>query len=377
MSDASFRIDYLPLLIAIIAGLLFFLSWQKKKNFPTPHLGFSNLTDFQVDKRAWRSSWANLAEKLLLGALFFFLLAFLDPRFLLMKDKPSEAPQGTHLPTEGIAIYFVLDRSGSMVEEVPVLRKKERKIDLLKQVTTQFIQGDPKQGLLGRPNDMIGLIAFARGAQVLAPLTLDHQAILNQLTKFNVVGNREQDGTAIGHALFKAANLISATKYYAQEISGKGEPAFTIKSYVIILVTDGLQDPNPLDKGKRLRNIDIPEAAAFIKEQGIRLYAVVIEPKLSTEEFAPYRRLMDRVTKLTGGKFYMMDGTSSLKKIYHEIDQLEKSVLPQQPEVQEIEKDKRPDLYERLSLSPYFLGIALLCLFAAFLLETVFLRKAP
>jgi Ca-activated chloride channel family protein len=380
MSDVSFKIDLIPLFTALLLGAIFFLGLKWKKNFRSPYLGVSSLREFQTTEKGKRTFWRSMPEKLLWSAFFLFLLAFIDPRFYVRETLP-EAPKRKQDPTEGIAIYFILDHSGSMEEAVPAPdggRRKERKIDLLKQVTAQFIRGDPKLGLPGRGNDMIGLITFARGAQVLSPLTLDHQAVLKQLAKLDKIGDMEQDGTAIGYALFKAANLIAATRHYAQELSDKGEPAYTIKNYVMILVTDGLQDPNPLDKGKRLRNIDIPEAANYIKEQGIRLYAIAIEPKLSTEAYAPYRRLMNRVTELTGGKFYLMSSSSNLRQIYAEIDQLEKSTLPSSlQDLADMEKDDRPDLYRRRSLAPYLIAASLLCLLLAIILDTTVLRKAP
>lgn len=378
MSNITFAIDYIPLLILLGFCALLFFGWRRKKEFFEPHLKFSDIGDLLPKNKEWKVALIKVPEKLFFASIFLSLLAFIDPRLLSLRNEPlSLNPQN---PVEGIAIYFVLDQSGSMVQKIPAAdgsRRTERKIDLLKQMTTQFIKGDAKLGLSGRSNDMIGLISFARGAQVLSPLTLDHRAILDQLSQLKEVGSMDQDGTAIGYAIYKAANLIAATKAYAQEMKKTGEQAYTIKSYAIILVTDGLQDPNPLDKGKRLRNIDIPEAGQYLKEEGIRLYAIVIEPKIATNEFAPYRNLMDRVTKLTGGKFYMMDDSRKLQQIYKDIDQLEKSRLPEVQGMINVQKDQRPDLYQRSSLSPYLLSLALFCLFLALLLNTTVLRKAP
>lgn len=378
MSKTTFAIDYIPLLIFFGFCALLFFGWRRKKEFFEPHLKFSDLPNLLPKNKDWKVVLAKVPEKLFFASIFLSLLAFIDPRLLSLRNEPlSPSPQN---PVEGIAIYFVLDQSGSMVQKIPASdgsRRTERKIDLLKQVTTQFIKGDAKLGLSGRSNDMIGLIAFARGAQVLSPLTLDHRAILDQLAQFKEVGSMDQDGTAIGYAIYKAGNLIAATNAYAQEMKKSGEQAYTIKSYAVILVTDGLQDPNPLDKGKRLRNIDIPEAAEYLKKEGIRLYAIIIEPKIATGEFAPYRNLMDRVTKLTGGKFFMMDNSRKLQQIYKEIDQLEKSRLPEVEDINTLQKDQRPDLYKRFSLSPYLLALALFCLFLALLLSTTVLRKSP
>jgi Ca-activated chloride channel family protein len=367
-----------------LAVLLFFLR-RWRKTFDVPHLSFSHLSSFSVGKGRASLNW--LPPALLWSSLFSFSLAFTDPHLLLdrkwensgMPTSPRDAGQPP--PTEGIAIYLVLDRSGSMSDKVLARtptgnRRYLSKIDLVKEMTSKFIQGDPAIGLAGRPDDLIGLIFFARAANVEAPLTLDHGAVLQQLAKYNVIGQMDLDGTGIGYALFKTANLIAATRRYSQELAQQGEaPAYSIKSSVIILLTDGLQDPNPLDKGKRLRNMDIPEAAAYIKEQGIRLYVVTVDPELSTEQYAPYRHILQRATESTGGKYFMVDSITNLDQIYKAIDQLEKSAIPVQ--YKEINKDDRPDLYKRISFYPYLIALGLLCLLASVLLETVFLRKVP
>jgi len=365
-------------------GILLFFLLRWRKGFAVPHLVFSDLSNLLTGKG--KASWSFLPTALLWTALGSFALAFIDPHFLLDRKwentgsptTPRDAGQPP--PTEGIAIYLVLDRSGSMSDKVLARsptggRRQISKIDLVKNVTSKFIQGDPTLGLLGRPNDLIGLIFFARAANVESPLTLDHGLVLQQLSKYNVIGQMDLDGTGIGYALFKTANLIAATRRYSQELVQRGEPAYSIKSSVIILLTDGLQDPNPLDKGKRLRNMDIPEAAAYIREQDIRLYVVLVDPELSTEKYTPYRHILQRATESTGGKTFMVEGVSNLDQIYHDIDQLEKSAIPVQ--FTEINKDERPDLYKRVSLYPYLIGLGLCCLLASILLETIFLRKIP
>lgn len=374
-----FEIDFkiLVVLLLFITALVPLRRWRRQ--FVEPYLYFSNLSGWgtQDQKPSRKAKWPRF---LLWIALTAFAAAFVHPRVLIDKtwleaDKTSER---INAPVEGIAIYFVLDQSGSMKEEVPVTIAGRAqflsKIDLLKQVTSRFIKGDPQFNLKGRPNDLIGLIFFARGAHVLAPLTLDHEAVLKSLDQFNPVQDRDQDGTSIGYAIFKTVNLIAATRHYAQELVEKGEQAYEIKTSVIILVTDGLQDPNPLDKGKRLRNMDVPEAAAYAKKADVRLYIVNVEPKLSTEEFAPYQHIMQRAAESTQGKFYMVDSTTNLEQIYRDIDQLEKSVIGTQ---EEIDKDQRPDLYKRIVFYPYLIAVGLCCLFIYVMLETIFVRRIP
>lgn len=380
MEGYTFAVDWLALTgaAALLSASYFILRWSK--GFVEPHLAFSDLKSL-LSGGPGRARFAALPRFLSWLAVIALAIAFTDPHLFVKRKITPQQKQERPPPTEGIAIYLLLDQSGSMGEVVSVystdgMRRKMTKIELLRQVTKEFISGNPALGLKGRPDDMIGLIAFARGADVLSPLTLDHEAIVHQLSKFNVVQQNDRDGTAIGYAIFKAANLIAATRHFTQELIEKGQPAYTIKSSVIILITDGMQDPNPLDRGNRLRFMDIPDAAAYVKEQGVHLYIINVEPKMATEEFAPQRHQMERAAALTGGKFFLMTNTTNLEQIYSQIDKLEKSQLPEGPEAV-IDKSERPDLYRRISFYPYLIAFGLACLFSAFALDTTILRRVP
>lgn len=378
MREVFFGIDYKAMfIVAVCIPLLYFL-WKLHNHYIAPYIAFSSVQGLLHNKG--RASWSEMPKALTWLALIAFSLAFIDPHFFIhRKDKESLFGGQDEFPSEGIAIYLILDQSGSMEEKVAVQSLTEgfhltSKIDLLKQVSKQFIIGDPALGLQGRPNDMIGLIFFARAARVMAPLTLDHEAVLQELTRFKSVGDKDQDGTSIGYAIYKTANMIVATRHYAQELISKGEPAYTIKNSVLILITDGLQDPNPLDKGKRLRNMDVTEAAEYAKENNIKLYIVNVEPKLATDEFMPYRNIMKRAAEHTGGKFFMVGAGSNLEQIYKEIDKLEKSALP---DFSSMDKNLRPDLFIRVSMFPYLVVFGLICLLSVTVLDTLILRRVP
>ena len=82
-------------------------------------------------------------------------------------------------------------------------------MDAVKDVFRRFVTGEGE--LPGRPNDLIGMIRFARYADSVCPLTLDHEALVEVLDATRTViwqdrsgrwyGNRDEDGTAIGNAL--------------------------------------------------------------------------------------------------------------------------------------------------------------------------------
>lgn len=378
----SFKLDFSALLLTTAFAFALALFYRWGRGFLPPLIRFSNITALKRSPGGWRERQTALPNKLGWAALFFFLVAFTDPHFFIeKKGAPSPPPSESPIPTEGIAIYLVLDQSGSMKEEVRGMSPRGymtllSKVDLLKNVTTEFVRGNRSMNLSGRQNDLIGVVSFARTAQVMSPLTLDHQAVLDEIAKFDVVKDREWDGTAIGYAIYKTANLIAATRHFAQDLIEKGKPAYDIKSSVIILVTDGFQDPNPLDAGNSLRNMSPMEAAKYAKEQGIHLYIINGEPSMATEEFAPHRHLMERAATLTGGKFFLAGGGQNLSQIYSEIDTLEKSQLPETFIIQP-KKEEQPHLYQRISLYPWLIALGMISLLLSIVLSTTLLKRFP
>lgn len=378
MQDVSFEIDYIALVIGIIALLLSYLLWRRNRQYAKPTLLFSSLGSSFSSSKDWKSRLVSLPFLLALSALLLFLAAFIDPHLLIPKKHAiTPAEKQKALPQEGIAIYLLLDQSGSMAQEVSAnlngQRQNIRKEDLLRNVTREFIEGNPAAGLEGRPNDLIGLVTFARVPNVLSPLTLDHKAILKELADVHVVQKPEDDGTAMGYAIFKTVSMMAATKHYAEELSQKGNPSYNIKNSIIILVTDGLQDPSILDKNSRLRNMGLEEAASYAKENGVRLYIINIDPNTYSEELAPQRHQMEKITKSTGGRLYIVNDPGDIEQIYADIDRLEKSVLPQEG----LSKEKQPHLYRRVSFYPYLIALGMLLLLMAIFLKTIVVRKVP
>lgn len=349
-----FGINFIALWIAaglLIVGYLMKISFA---SLPPPYFKYSDLRSFSKQPV---TPWISLPSQLYQVALIMFALAFSDPYQVLPKQKTSAKPIQA-IPKEGIAIFIVLDQSGSMSQ--PSLHGATSKIELSKAVTEQFIQK--------RTSDLIGLVAFARVPQVLVPLTFDKATLEEELKKINVVKSRQDDGTGLGYAIFKTAHLIAATRQFAQEIEEGVRPAYDIKNTIMIVVTDGFQDPNPLDKGNRLRTIELEEAADYAKSQGIKLYIVNVDPRFNQREFSPHRRLMETITQETGGEFFIVNDKQELDHIFATIDQLEKGKIPvlQQTEIP-----------RHRSFAPFFIALGLLCFMSAFFLSSTLLRQVP
>lgn len=342
-------------LTALLGMFLLSIALYYLKKPAPPAFPYPIIKEIVPDKRSLKTRLIFLPRFLNYLALGALMTAFVDPHLTQKILKPYEKNA-----TEGIAIYLVLDQSGSMQEQIvwnnaQGSREYITKLDLLKQMTTQFIKA--------RPQDLIGIVSFARTAYTLTPLTLDHQEVLAKLNSLSKIPDESQEGTAIGYAIFKTVNLIVSTRHFANE-----KEAYTIRDAIIILITDGFQNPNPLDLDNKLRSMGIVEAAEYAKSRNVKFYLINVEPAMQSEKYLPERHQMERATALTGGKFYMASDPDALSKVYADINRLQKSALPAEKLIYEI---------HRISFYPYFIacGIALLAL--SVLLDTTWLRRAP
>jgi Ca-activated chloride channel family protein len=188
------------------------------------------------------------------------------------------------------------------------------------------------KSLKGRPNDLVGMVSFARYADTMAPLTLEHGALMRFLETIKVVTRQSEDGTSIGDAIALAAARLRTAEEdlsrHAQETDGK---EYEIKSKIMILLTDGQNN-----YGRRSPE----EAAALAKEWGIKIYAIGVggseavrtvrtifgDFKVPVAEGVDQETLRE-VADATGGKFYMAENEKSLREIYEEIDKLETSKI--------------------------------------------------
>jgi Ca-activated chloride channel homolog len=221
---------------------------------------------------------------------------------------------------------------------------------------------------------LIGIVSFARIPKVVVPLTLDQDVLIDRLNELELVKDPADDGTAMGYAIFKTANLIAATRHFAEDLKEKEKTAYAIKHAIMIVVTDGFQDPSRLDYGNRLRTIELDEVATYAKEQGIRLYIVNIDPHFSSSvEFAPHRRQMVTLTEMTGGHFYSVSKSQDLQQVFETIDHVEKEEIP----VNLSPEENLKFAYRRVSLFPYLILLGFICFLSALFLDTTFLKKIP
>jgi Ca-activated chloride channel family protein len=275
--------------------------------------------------------------------------------------RPQQGREEVRDVSQGIAIEMVVDRSGSMGQELIYEGKQLNRLEVVKQVFKEFVLGNGKD-LQGRGSDLIGMLAFARYADTLCPLTLSHGALERFIESIQLVTRKNEDGTAIGDAL-----ALAAARLRTAEESLKKD--YRIKSKVAILLTDGQNNA-----GKR----SPLEAARLAKEWGIKVYAIGIGGR---ESFVTVRTplgeykmpggpgvdeaTLKKIADETGGAFWLAESADKLHEIYKEIDRLERT---------EIESVRHVDYAERF-LPFVLLAIALLVL-EQVLISTVF-RRVP
>ena len=146
---------------------------------------FSSLANVRGAGRSLRHGlvWLPLAFRIILSILVVMALA----RPQLGREKVKDV-------TKGIAIEMVIDKSGSMGAEMEYRGRKFNRLEVVQKVFEEFIRGN-QETLGGRPNDLVGMIAFARYADTMAPLTLGHGALLRFLDTVHIVKRRSEDGT--------------------------------------------------------------------------------------------------------------------------------------------------------------------------------------
>jgi Ca-activated chloride channel family protein len=282
--------------------------------------------------------------------------------------RPRQGIERVRNVSKGIAVEMIIDRSSSMGAMMKHRGGQLNRLETSKQIFEEFINGNDDD-LPGRPNDLIGMVTFARYPDTICPLTLAHGALTEFLRSVKMVERgSSEDATAIGDAVALAAARLKTAEHTLKTQLGDTEKSYEIKSKIIIVLTDGQNNAgrSPL------------QAARLAAKWDIKVYTIAVGAAQSSQPIQgllgafqfPTQQPIDHATlqkmaEETGGIYRVADDAQSLRAIYEEIDQLEKS---------EIETLSFTDYRE--GFTPFAVAaLALLCL--EVLLNCTAFRKLP
>jgi len=331
-------------LLLLLPGVLW-LSRRKKK---TQAIKFPSIVEIKKTRKSWKT------KLLWLPKLFFYLGLILT---VLSISRPRLDQSTQRIVSSGVDIVLGVDLSASMLalDMSPSPSEPNTRLDVVKEVIQEFIEK--------RKYDRIGLVAFAVDPYLVSALTLDKEYLQSNLARLKV-GLTEQTGTNIGSVLAEGINRLRTLES---------------KSKILILLTDGKDEPAP-----KHSPIIFAEGA---KKDKIKIYTIAIgastrtrtylydpnardimryangTPVVEVAEYPVDKKILQEIAQRTEAKFFEAGDKSTLRSIYDEIDQLEKTDI--QLEVNA--------LYEDLYQWPLASGFILLVV--GFLLErSIFLR---
>ena len=325
---------YFLLLLLLIPYILWYFIYRKRNE---PTMRMSDTRMYQYAPKSLRLRLIHFP--MLLRCICFVLI-------VCAMARPQTRNSWDRRTVEGIDIMLAMDVSASMLAE----DLKPNRIEAAKKVAHEFISG--------RPDDNIGLTIFAGEAFTQCPMTTDHVSLLRLLkdTRTDIVTHGLiDDGTAVGMGIANAVSRLKDSK---------------AKSKVVILLTDGSNNSG---------DISPMTAAEIAKSLGIRIYTIGV----GTNGVAPYpmnvggsvqyvnvrgeidTQTLKDIAQTTDGNFYRATSMAELKKIYADIDKLEKTKM----DVKHYAK-----LYE--AYQPFVLA-ALMVLLLEILLRITWFRRIP
>jgi Ca-activated chloride channel family protein len=347
LNTAYFRFEQPWFLLLAVLPPLFWLIGRRLNNAPVVRFAAARI--FQKTTIV-RNSWRKVVE----NSLYYCGCACL----IVALARPQLGSATSQARVDGIDIMIALDVSLSMLsEDYSIGSERASRLEVVKRVTQNFISG--------RTNDRIGLIIFAGRAYVVSPLTLDHDWLLENLSRLNI--RRTNDETIIGSSIVEDGTAIgSALATAARALQDKHA-----KSRVIVLLTDG--DNN----AGKIPPITAAEAAAAL---GIKIYTIgagtnglVPFPHTDgfgntyySQEYMPFRDdTCKEIARIGGGIFFRAADTQTMNAIFKQIDQLERNGI----QVQKYQS------YE--DVFPWLLGAGFCFLATTFVLGESIWSKVP
>jgi Ca-activated chloride channel family protein len=282
---------YLFLLLLLIPMIFWYV---RKLHKSQASLQISSSQAFQDIPVSYKTRLRHLPAvcRILIIALLIVILA-----------RPQSSNHWQNTTTEGIDIVLALDISSSMLAQ----DLSPNRLEAAKNVAMSFVKN--------RPDDNIGLVIFAGESFTQCPLTTDHAILLNLFGQ--IKSGMIEDGTAIGNGLATAVNRIKDSE---------------AKSKVIILLTDGSNtrgDIAPITAAQLAAEFGIRVYTVAVGTMGEALYPVPTPFGVRLEKMKVEidEKTLTDIASATNGKYFRATNNKSLRAIYEEIDQMEKSKM--------------------------------------------------
>ena len=303
---------WLLILVPLLAGLYVLLLRRKSR----AAVSYGNLGVVQAAAAASRSFRRHVPPLLMLIAIASLLVAVARPATFVV------------LPSQRGTVILAMDISGSM----QATDIQPNRLEASRLAARTFVEQQPR-------NVRIGIVAFAGGAALVQPPTLDRDDVISAIDRFQT-----QLGTAVGSGILASVSAvfedfqldvdvpeIPPGRAFGGGFGGMGggagnvpdvrladpAPPGSYESAVIVLLTDGqtTQGPDPL------------VAAQIAADLGVRVFTV----GLGTEEGAvlnffgrSLRVQLDEealqwIADRTRGEYFRADSETSLENIYRSL----------------------------------------------------------
>lgn len=320
-----------PLFLWLLPLLAALLLWRWLGARPrSPAARFSSLALTATLPISPRQRWLALPTLLRSVALVLLLVALARPQL-------GQGAEET--PLQGLDIVLALDTSYSMKETDFGGRQR---VEVAKRAIKEFVQG--------RQDDRVGLVLFSGVSVVQSPLTVDYDALLAQVDPLEA--GVLPGGTAIGLGLAEALNLLRDSR---------------ARSKVVILLSDGENNSG---------DISPADAARMARALQVRVYTIGAEGGATDGVIRPAGRgratasgldegSLRSIAETSGGAYYRASDERSLREIYRQVGELEKSYVGGR---------RFTTLHE---LAPTLLLPGFLLVAAELLLGQTILRRAP
>lgn len=266
-----------------------------KRNLQTPEVKISSIKGFKI-KQGILPKLRPLLFVMRLICLSLLITAMARPRTVDVTSRTKK--------TQGIDIVMAIDVSPSMLAR----DLKPNRLEALKEVAAEFIDG--------RPNDRIGLVAYAGESFTKTPITSD-KAIVQSALEDIQYSDLLENGTAIGMGLATSVNRLKDSK---------------AKSKVIILLSDGVNNTGFIDPkiaGELAVEYDIKVYTIGLGSNGTAMGPIGID-RSGQFRYGPTKveideDLMKKISSQTNGKYFRATNNEKLEEIYEEINKLEKT----------------------------------------------------